>query len=73
MLGIRNSSQTDEFLIRGRHEALEACYISQSFIGLPKQSKRNYSDRIILFKQTFRDAESMHKDIGGYNMKYDKL
>ena len=52
MLGAKNSSQIDEFFTRGRHEDLDIYYISQSYFGLPRQSIRNNSDRLILFKQT---------------------
>ena len=57
MLGARNSSQIDEFLTRGRHEDLDVYYISQSYFALPRQSIRNNSDRLILFKQTLRDVQ----------------
>ena len=73
MLGARNCSQIDEFFTRGRHENLDVYYISQSFFGLPRQSIRNNNDRIILFKQTLRDVESMYYDIGAYDMEYDEF
>ena len=73
MLGARNSSQIDEFFTRGRHEDLDVYYISQSYFALPRQSIRNNSDRLILFKQTFRDVQSMHYDIGAYDMNYDEF
>ena len=57
MLGARNSSQIDEFFTRGRHEDLDGYYISQSYFALPRQSIRNNSDRLILFKQTLRDVQ----------------
>ena len=38
-----------------------------------RQSIRTNIDRIILFKQTLRDVESMCKDTGGYDMKYDEF
>ena len=60
MLGARNSSQIDEFFTRGRHEDLDVYYISQSYFGLPRQSIRNNSDILILFKQTLRDVQSMY-------------
>ena len=34
MLGAPNSSQTDEFFTRGRHEDLDVYYISQSYFSL---------------------------------------
>ena len=73
MLGARNSSQIDEFFTRGRHEDLDVYCISQSYFALPRQSIRNNSDRLILFKQTLRDVQSMYYDIGAYDMKYDEF
>ena len=73
MLGARNSSQIDEFFTRGRHEDLDIYYISQSYFALPRQSIRNNSDRLILFKQTLRDVQSMFYDIGAYDMNYDEF
>ena len=73
MLGARNSSQLDDFFnfTRGRHEDLDVFYISQSFFGLPRQSIRNNSGRLILFKQTLRDVQSLYYDIGAFDMIYD--
>ena len=73
MLGARNSSQIDEFFTRGRHEDLDVYYISQSYFALPRQSIRNNSDRLVLFKQTLKDVQSMYYDIGAYDMKYDEF
>ena len=73
MLGAKNSSQIDEFFTRGRHEDLDVYYISQSYFALPRQSIRNNSDRLILFKQTSRDVQSMYCDIGACDMKYDEF
>ena len=72
MCGARNSSQVDKFFTIGRHENLDVYYISHSHFGLPRQSIRNDSDRLILFKQTPGDVESMYRDIRGYGMKYDE-
>ena len=46
-------------------------YASQSYLALPRQTIRNNSDRLILFKQTKGDNQSMYYDIGAYDMKYD--
>ena len=73
MLGAKNSSQIDEFFTRGRHENLDVYYISQSYFALPRQSNRNNSDRLILFKQTLRHVQSMYYDNGAYDMKYDEF
>ena len=60
MLGARNSSQIDENFMRERHEGLVVYYISQSYFSLPRQSIRNNSDRLILFKQTLGDVRSIY-------------
>ena len=73
MLGARNSSQIDEYFTRGRHEDLDVYYISRSYFALPRQSIRKNSDRLILFKQTLRDVQSMYYDNGAYDMKYDEF
>ena len=73
MLGARNSFQIDEFFTGGRYEDSDVYYISQSYFGLPRQSIRNNSDRIILFKQTLVDVQSMYYDIGAFDMIYDEL
>ena len=73
MLGAKYSSQIDEFFTRGRHEDLDVYYISLSYFALPRQSIRNNSDRLILFKQTLRDVQIMYYDIGAYDMNYDEF
>ena len=72
MLGARNSSQKDDFFTRGRHEDLDVYYISQSYFAFPRQSIRNNSDRLILFKQTLRDVQSMYHDFGAFDMIYEE-
>ena len=73
MLGAKNSSQIDEFFTRGKHEDLDVYYISQSYFALPRRSIRKNSDRLKLFKQTFRDVQSMYSDIGAYDISYDEF
>ena len=73
MLGAKNSSQIDEFFTRGGHEDLDVYYISQSYFALPRQSIRNNSDRLLLFKQTLSDVQSMYYDIGAYDMNCDEF
>ena len=73
MLGARDSSQIDEFYTRGRHEDLGVFYVCQSYFGLSRQSIRNNSDRLILFKQTLGDVQIMYYDIGAYDMNYNEF
>ena len=73
MLAARNCPQIDELFIRGRHENLDIYYFSQSYFSLSRQTIRNNSDRLILFKQTLRDVQSMFYDIGAYDMIYSQF
>ena len=73
MLGAGNSSQIDEFFTKGRHEDLDVYYVSQSYFGLPRQSIRNNSGRLIFFKQTLGEVQSMYQDIGAFDMMFDEF
>ena len=73
MIGAQNSSQNDKIFTRGRHENLDVYYFSQSYYGLPRQSIRNNSVKILLFKQRLRNVERIYRDIGGYDMKNDEF
>ena len=73
MLGAKNSSQKDEVFTKGRREDLDVFYISQSYFALPRQSIRNNSDRLIIFKQTLHVVQSIYYDIGACDMNYDEF
>ena len=73
LLGARNSSQIDEFYTKSRQEDLSVFYVCQRHFDLSIQSIRNNSDRLILFKQTLGDIQSMYYDIGAYDMNYDEF
>ena len=70
MLGTRNSFQVDDFCTRGRHENLEVYYNSQTYCGLPRQSIGTNFDRMILFKQTLGDIQTIYYDIGAHDKLY---
>ena len=68
ILGSSNSRFIDHFFIRGRHNNLDIYYLSQSYFDLPKRTKRNNSNEIILFNQTLKDIEHIYRDVSGYDM-----
>ena len=69
MSGARNSSQVDDFFARGRHEKLDVYYLSQSVFVLPRQSIRNNSDVLILFKKPLIYVKNMYRDNGANDME----
>ena len=73
ILGSSNSRYKDQFLIRGRHNNLDIYFVSQSYFDLPKRTIGNNSNKTILFNQTIKDIENKYRDVGGYDMSYDKL
>ena len=70
MSGAQNSSQISEFITKGRHEILNVFYNKQSYFGLTRRTIIRYCDRLVVFKQSLRDVQSMYYDIGAYDMQY---
>ena len=72
MLLSKQESNIDLFLTRGRHNNIDIYYISQSYFHLPKNTIRNNSNKIILFKQTLRDIILLFHDIAGLDMNLEE-
>ena len=65
-----NQKAIEPFLIRGRHEVLECCCLSQVYFGSPKRTKRNISNKNILLEQLLEDAENIYINIAGIDLSY---
>ena len=72
MLLSKQESNIDMFFTRGRHNNIDIYYISQSYFHLPKNTIRNNSNIIILFKQTLRDIILLFHDIAGLDMNLEE-
>ena len=72
MLLSKQESIIDLFFTRGGHNNIDIYYISQSFFHLPKNTIRNNSNIIILFKQTQRDILFLFHDIAGLDMNLEE-
>ena len=72
MLLSKQESNIDLFFTRGRHNNIDIYYISQSYFHLPKNTTRNNSNIIILFKQNLRDIILLFHDIAGLDMNLDE-
>ena len=68
----KQESKIDLFFTRGRHNNINIYYISQSYFHLPKNTIRNNSNIIILFKQTLRDIILLFHDIAGLDMNLEE-
>ena len=72
MLLSKQESNIDLFFTRGRHNNIDIYNISQSYFYLTKNTFRNISNIIILYKQTLRDILLLFHDIAGLDMNLDE-
>ena len=73
MLLSKQKSNIDLFFFsKGRHNIIDVCYISQSYFHLAKNTIRNNSKIIILFKQTLREIILLFHDISGLDMNLEE-
>ena len=72
MLLSKQECNIDLFFTRGRHNNIDIYYIAQSYFRLPKNTIRNNSNIIFLFKQTLRDIILLFHDIAGLDMNSDE-
>ena len=68
-----NQKLIDPFFTRGRHKSCDVYYLCQSYFEAPKKTVRNNSNIIILFQQTLKDVEHIHRDISGFDMSYEEF
>ena len=68
-----NQILIDPFFTRGRHKSCDVYYLCQSYFDAPKKTVRNNSNLIILFQQTLKDVEHIHRDISGFDMSYEEF
>ena len=73
ILGSSNSRLVDQYFIRGRHNDLDIFYLSQSYFDFPKRTIANNCNKKILFNQTLKDIEHIHRDLSGYDVSYDEF
>ena len=73
ILGTSNNKYLDQFFIRGSHNISDKYHLSQSLFDLPKKTKGNNSNKIILLNQLLKDTENMCRGIGRYDLKYDEF
>ena len=72
MLLSKQESIINLFITRGRHNNIDIYYISQRYFHLPKNTIRNNSNKIVLFKQNLRDIILLFHDIAGLDMNLEE-
>ena len=72
MLLSKQKGNIDLFFTRGRHQNIDIYYIAQRYFHLTKNTVRNNSNKIILFKQIVRDIILLFHDIAGLDMNLEE-
>ena len=72
MLFSKEESKINMFFTRGRHNNIDIYYISQSYFHLTKNTIRNNSNIILLFKQTLEDIILLFHDIAGSDLNLEE-
>lgn len=70
-LGSQN--KTASYYSRGRHNNCDVLYLSQNYFKLPRQSVRENSNIIILFKQDHRNLDHIYNDHIAGDMTRDEF
>ena len=68
-----NQKLIDPFFSRRRHKSCDVYCLCQSYFDAPKKTVRNNSNIIILFQQTLKDVEHIHRDIASFDMSYEEF
>ena len=68
-----NQKLINPFFTRGRHRLCDVYYLCQSYFDAPKKRVGNNSNILILFQQTLKDVEHIHRDIAGFDMSYEEF
>ena len=68
-----NQKLIDPFFTGARHNLCDVYYLSQSYFEVPKQTIRNNSNIIIVFRQTLKDLQHVYGDLAGYNMSCNEF
>ena len=52
----------EDYYVRGRHSNVDCFYLSQNYFKLPRQTIRENTNFICLFKQDLKNVRNIHQD-----------
>ena len=55
--------------MRGKHNNLDICYLSQYYFDLPKRTIRNRSYKTNLCNQNLEELGNICRQVGGFDLK----
>ena len=67
-LQLEKQNKTESYYVRGRHSNVDCFYLAQNYFKLPRQTIRENSNFIILFRQDLKSLGHIHTDHVGDDM-----
>ena len=61
-------NKCEDYYVRGRHSNVDCFYLSQNYFKLPRQTIRENTNFICLFKQDLKNVRNIHQDHVGDDM-----
>ena len=70
---LEKQNKCNDFYTRGRHSNVDCFYLSQNYFRLPRQTIRENSNFICLFKQDNKNINHIYQDHVSHDMSYDEF
>ena len=70
---LEKQNKCNDFYIRVRHSNVDCFYLSQNYLRLPRQTIRENSNFICLFKQDNKNIQHIYQDHVSHDMSYEEF
>ena len=70
---LEKQNKCEDYYTRGRHSNVDCFYLSQNYFKLPRQTIRENSNFIILFKQDLKNITHIFNDHASCDMTFDEF
>ena len=70
---LERQNKTESYYVRGRHSNVDCFYLAQNYFKLPRQTIRENSNLICLFRQDLKSLNHIYADHVGDDMTKDEF
>jgi len=70
---LEKQNKCEDYYTRGRHSNVDCFYLSQNYFRLPRQTIRENSNFICLFKQDHKNLQHIYQDHVSQDMEYEEF
>jgi len=67
---MENQKKCEAYYTRGRHSSVDCFYLAQNYFKVPRQTIRENSNLIILFRQANKSISDLYRDHASLDMSY---